>query len=100
MKNEIKQRKFFNAMAFYAIIFLSIALIISFIAGKLGSDGTDVFTQIANVIQSIASALAYVCACISAFGYVRAKRSIVYTVLYLVAVVLIALFVILPIFGL
>lgn len=100
MKNEIKQRKFFSAMAFYAILFLSIALIVSFIARKLGSDGSDVFTKIASVIQSIASALAYICACISAFGYVRAKRNIVYLILYLIACVLIAVFVILPIFGL
>lgn len=99
MKNEIKSKKFFSAMAFYAIVFLAITLLISFIARKLGSDGTDVFSQIANVIEIIASALAYVCACISAYGYVRTKRNVVFAILYIAACILIAVFVVLPLFG-
>ena len=99
MKKEINSKRFFSAMAFVAIIFLAIALLISLIATKLGSNGSDVFSKIASIVRQIAQALAYVCACISAYGYVRSKRSAVYIVIYVIACVMIAVFVVLPIFG-
>lgn len=99
MQKEINSKRFFSAMAFIAITFLAIALLISLIASKVGSNGEDVFSNIANVIRQIAQALAYVCACISAYGFVRSKRSAVYIIIYIVACVMIAVFVILPIFG-
>lgn len=99
MQKEINSKRFFSAMAFVAITFLAIALLISLIASKVGSNGEDVFSNIANVIRQIAQALAYVCACISAYGFVRSKRSAVYIIIYIVACVMIAVFVILPIFG-
>ncbi len=99
MKKEINQKRFFSAMAFVAITFLAVALLVSLIASKLGSDGQDVFSQIANVIKQIAQALAYICACISAFGFVRSKRNSVYMILYVIVCIMIAVFVILPLFG-
>lgn len=99
MQKEINQKRFFSAMAFVAITFLAIALLINLIASKVGSNGEDVFSNIANIIRQIAQALAYVCACISAYGFVRSKRSAVYVVIYIVACIMIAVFVILPIFG-
>ena len=99
MKKEINQKRFFSAMAFVAITFLAVALLVSLIASKLGSDGQDVFSQIANVIKQIAQALAYICACISAFGFVRCKRNSVYMILYIIVCIMIAVFVILPLFG-
>lgn len=99
MQKEINSKRFFSAMAFIAITFLAIALLISLIASKVGSNGEDVFSNIANIIRQIAQALAYVCACISAYGFVRSKRSAVYIIIYIVACVMIAVFVILPIFG-
>lgn len=99
MQKEINQKRFFSAMAFIAITFLAIALLISLIASKVGSNGEGVFSNVANIIRQIAQALAYVCACISAYGFVRSKRSVVYTIVYIVACVMIAVFVILPIFG-
>lgn len=99
MQKEINQKRFFSAMAFVAITFLAIALLISLIASKVGSNGEDVFSNVANIIRQIAQALAYVCACISAYGFVRSKRSAVYVIIYIVACIMIAVFVILPIFG-
>ncbi len=99
MKKEVSQKRFFTGVAFYAILFLAVALLISLIARKLGSNGSDVFSKIASIIQQIAQALSYLCACISAYGYVRSKRNVAYMILYIIACVMIAAFVILPIFG-
>lgn len=99
MKKEINSRRFFSGMAFIAITFLAVALLISLIASKLGSDGSDVFSKIANVVRQIAQALAYVCACISAYGFVRSKRNSAYMIIYIIVCIMIAVFVVLPIFG-
>lgn len=94
MMTDIKTKKFFNMLAFYSIIFLAVSLLLRQIFGN----GGNVFAQITQVITQIAQALAYVAASIAAYGYVRAKRSVVYIILYVIAVVLIAVFVIWPIF--
>lgn len=99
MQKEIKTRRFFSGMAFVAITFLALALLISLIARKVGSNGEDIFSKVANIVQQIAQALAYICACISAYGFVRSKRNVAFTIIYIVACVMIAVFVILPIFG-
>lgn len=99
MKKEVNSKRFFYGMAFVAITFLAIALMINLIARKVGSSGDDVFSKIASIIQQIAQALAYTCACISAYGFVRSKRNVAYLIIYIIACVMIAVFVILPIFG-
>lgn len=99
MKKEINSKRFFYAMAFVAITFLAVALLVNLIASKVGSNGEDVFSKIANIIKQIAQALAYTCACVSAYGYVRSKRNVAYLVVYIIACVMIAVFVVLPIFG-
>lgn len=99
MKKEINSKRFFYAMAYVAITFLALALLVNLIARKVGSSGDDVFSKIASIIQQIAQAIAYTCACISAYGYVRSKRNIAYLVIYIIACVMIAVFVVLPIFG-
>ena len=95
MKKEISTKRFFSLLAFVSVIFLAIALLLSLIAGS----GESLFAQIANVIKRVAQAIAYVCACISAFTYVKSKRSPVYIILYVIACVMIAVFVVLPLFG-
>lgn len=99
MKKEINQRRFFSGMAFIAIAFLAVALLINYIAQKVGANNENVFSQVARIITQIAQALAYICACVSAYGFVRSKRSAVYIVLYVTICVLITVFVVLPIFG-
>ena len=95
MKKEISTKRFFSLMAFVAVVFLAVALLLSLIAGS----GESLFAQIANIIKRVAQAIAYVCACISAFSYVRSKRNPAYMILYIIACIMIAVFVVLPLFG-
>lgn len=99
MKKEVNSKRFFSGIAFWAIIFLAVALLINRIALQVGG-GTGVFSKVANILTMIAQAVAYICACVSAYGYVRSKRNGVYTIIYIIVCVMIAVFVVLPIFGL
>ena len=99
MKSEIKSKRFFSFMCFLAIIFLVVALFINFLAVQLGSSGDGIFSQIANIIKRIAQMLCYVCALVTAYGYVRSKRSGVWLVIYIICCVLLTVLVILPFFG-
>lgn len=90
---ELKLKKFAQAAAYFALIFVAIALILTQIAGS-GS----VLSDIADVLYRIANALAYILIAISAFFYAKTKRNIVYMITYIVAVVLLVIFMILPLF--
>lgn len=92
--NELKLKKLVNATAYFAIILLAIALIFGYIA----QNNTGLFASIANIFTTVANALAYILVAISAFFYVKTKRNILYMVSYIVSVVLIVIFVILPLF--
>lgn len=91
--NELKLKKLVNAVAYFAIIFLAVALLLSQIssAGSVLGDIADIFSRLANTI-------AYVIVAVMAFFYVKTKRNIAYMITYIVSVILIAVFVIIPIF--
>lgn len=81
MKNQLNTKKFFNAMAFVALIIAGIALLISKIFF-----GTS---TVAIVLNSIAYALAFLVTSICAYFYVRTKRSLAWTIVYVVAVIIV-----------
>ncbi len=92
MKNQLNSKKFFNAMAFIALVISGIALIISKIF--LGQATTG-----ARILNSIAYILAFVVTSFCAFFYVRTKRNITYTIVYIVAVILVIVPLVLSLFG-
>lgn len=89
---ELKLKKFAQAAAYFAIIFVAVALLLNQISS------TGVFGDIANILKELANAVAYMLIAISAFFYVKTKRNVLYMVSYIVAVVLIVIFIILPLF--
>ena len=91
--NELKLKKLVNAVAYFAIIFLAVALLLS----QISSAGS-VLGDIANIFSRLANTIAYVIVAVMAFFYVKTKRNIVYMITYIVSIILIAIFVIIPIF--
>ena len=91
--NELKLKKLVNAVAYFAVIFLAVALLLSQIssAGSLLGDISNIFARVAN-------AIAYFIVAVMAFFYIRIKRNIIYMITYIVSIILIVIFVILPIF--
>ncbi|HAJ77896.1 MAG TPA: hypothetical protein DCO89_02370 [Clostridiales bacterium] len=92
MKNQLSSRKFFSAMAFVALVISGIALLISKIF--LGSN-----TTAATVLNSIAYVLAFIVTSFCAFLYVRTKRNLVWTIIYIVAVIIVVVPLVLTMFG-
>lgn len=87
MKNELKIKQFFNMLAWVAVMFVGVALVLDYIFNATG-----------GIISKIASALAYIIASIDAYYFVRTKRNPVYLILYIISVILIIVFLILPFF--
>jgi uncharacterized membrane protein SirB2 len=92
MKNQLNSRKFFNAMAFVALIISGVALLISKIF--LGANTTG-----ARVLNNIAYILAFVVTSFCAFFYVKTKHSIVWTLIYIAAVIIVVVPLVLSLFG-
>ena len=82
MKNELKMRQFFNALAFVALAISGVALVVSLILGKL-----NVGQEIANVLKNVSYCLAFVVTAVSAYNYVKTKRSTTWLVIYILCVV-------------
>lgn len=91
MKNELNRKKFFNALAFVALIFAGIALLIAkfFIPNSI----------VGSVLSNLAYILAFVTTAVCAFNYVRTKRNIAYTIVYIIAVVLVVVPLVLSLFN-
>lgn len=91
MKNELNKKKFLNAIAFISLVFAGIALLIAkfFIPN----------TVVGRILSNISYILAFVTTAICAFNYVRTKRNIVYTIIYIIAVVLVVVPLVLSLFN-
>ncbi len=83
-------RHFINFLAYVAVIMIGLALALSFVLGKLG-----VSSSVCGSLITIANALAYIIVSISAFYYSRSKRNFWVFILWLVATILIIVFMIL-----
>lgn len=76
-------RKIINFFSFIAIFFIGIILLINWIFG-------DKIPQVTSVLMQASIVLAFFVTCVNAYYYVRSKRNGVYLLLYLIAVILIA----------
>lgn len=92
MKNQLNQKKFFNAMAFVALMLAGIALLISKIFFKAGQ-------PVSNILNGIAYTLAFVVTAVNAYFYVRTKRNVAYIILYVLAVLLVVVPLVLSMFN-
>ena len=92
MNNQLNFRKMFNGIAFVALMLSGIALLISKIF--LGAD-----TSAARVLNNIAYVLAFTVTSICAYFYVRTKRNIVWTIIYVVVVLIVVVPLVLSMFG-
>ena len=88
---ELKLKKLIQAVAYYAVMFLAVALFIKIL-------NWGVLNDLAGVLEVIANALAYILIAISALFYVKTKRNVLYMITYIASVVLIVIFVIIPLF--
>ena len=73
-------KSFANLLSYIAVIFVGVALILQ----KVLDGG-----QIAQILKMIAEIFAYVILAISSFAYARSRRSIIFVLVWVVAVVLI-----------
>ena len=87
MKNELRLKKFLNGIAFCVLIISGVALVVSLVLGKL-----EVAQNFANVLRQISYCLAFIVVSVSAYNYVKTKRSTVWLIIYIVCV----LFVVVP----
>ena len=87
MKNELRVKKFINGVAFCVLVISGIALVVSLILGKL-----EVAQNFANILRQISYCLAFIVVSVSAYSYVRTKRSAGWLIVYIICV----LFVVVP----
>lgn len=86
---ENKHKKFLYFLSFISIFFICIVLLIKLIFGNN-------IKNIILILDNIVSLLAYFVVCVNAYFYVRTKRSKVYTITYLIAVLVLLICFIVP----
>ncbi len=92
MKNQLNTKKFFNAMAFVALIIAGIALMISKIF--FGANG-----DVSRILNSVAYTLAFVVTAFCAYFYVRTKRNVAWLIIYIIAVIIVVVPLVLSMFN-
>lgn len=93
MKNNINMRRFLNLLAFIALVFAAVALTLAYIFNSGNFMG-----NLSHVLSQIAYALAFIVSGIYAFSYVRSKGTVC-VVIYIIACVIVAIFLIIPMFS-
>ena len=91
MDKEIKQRNFTNFLAFISIIAVALSVLVAYILGKVDLGG-----QIVNILNSVSIILSSIVCALCAFYYVKRKGNIWVTITYIIAVIVVLLFVVLP----
>lgn len=89
-KTNVSVRSVLNFLSYVAVFCIGVALILQFIFQKVGGGGS-----IASAFQMVAQCLAYSVVSIYAFFFARTKRNIWYLICWLIAVILIIIFIIL-----
>ena len=82
-------KKFVRFISFISVFVIGLVLLLTIIFKN-----TPSFTF---VLEKIATFLAYFVVCVNAFYYVRTKRSGVYTLIYIIAVILITVCYFIPV---
>lgn len=91
MEKEIKHRNFTNLLAFISLIAVALSVLVAYILGKVNLGG-----QIVTILNSVSIILSSVVCALCAFFYVKQKGNFWVTIIYIVAVVIVLLFVVLP----
>lgn len=86
----MKGKAFVNFLAYIAIMMVAVALILGFILSKVGANSTVI-----DAMNIIAQVIAYAITGVFAFYYAKSKRNIWFMVAYVIAIILIIIFVIL-----
>lgn len=92
MRRELNSKKFFNLLAFIALIISGICLLISKIF--FNSNGT-----VSAVLNNIAYIFAFVVVVFAAFNYIKVKHSLVLTIIYIIAVLIVIVPLVLSMFN-
>ena len=90
MKKDLNTKRFFNMLAFIALVISGVALLISKIF--FGDSAT------ASFLNGVAYVLAFVVTSVSAFYYVRSTRNITILIVYIVAVIIVVVPLVLSMF--
>lgn len=83
MKGELNSKKFFNMLAFWALVISGAVLVLTKILGACGITWVGL-----GILNTVAYILAFVVLSIAAYNYVRTKHSTAWTIIYILAVAL------------
>lgn len=89
----MKGKGFVNFMAYLAIAFIAVALILGKILGAVGLSSTVV-----GALNLVAQIIAYAITAVFAFYYAKSRKHIAWMICYVVFVVAIIIFLVLGIF--
>lgn len=89
----MKGKSFVNLMAYLAIAFIAVALLLGKILGAVGLSST-----IVGALNLIAQIIAYAITAVFAFYYAKSRKHIAWMICYIVFVVAIIIFLVLGIF--
>jgi len=85
MADTQKFKKFVNMLAFIGIVAIAVVLLLRLVFEQVFS-GSPEFV---NALGLIAECIAYVVTAIYAFYFINAKHSLVYTIMYVISLILI-----------
>lgn len=83
----MKGKGFVNFLAYLAIVLVALALILEYVLGALGVSATVV-----GAMSTIAQFIAYAITAVFAFYFAKSKKNIGFMIAYIVAVILIVVF--------
>ena len=86
--NDLEQ--FINFMAYLAVAFIAVALILGKILGAVGLS-----SSIVGALNLLAQVIAYTITAVYAFAYAKSKRSIGWMVAYIIFIIAIIVFLVL-----
>jgi hypothetical protein len=89
----MKGKSFVNFMAYLAIAFIAVALLLGKILGAVGLSSTVV-----GALNLIAQIIAYTITAVFAFAYAKSRKHIAWMICYIIFVIAIIVFLVLGIF--
>ena len=84
MKGELNSKRFFNMLAFISLAISGVVLVLTKVLAACGITWTGL-----AILDTIAYMLGFVVTAVAAFQYVRTKQSAIYTIIYIIAVLLV-----------
>lgn len=84
MKGELNSKRFFNMLAFISLAISGVVLVLTKVLTACGITWAGL-----AILDTVAYMLGFVVTAVAAFHYVRTKQSVVYTIIYIIAVLLV-----------